>query len=300
MYAKLKKLLKGTISDRFLNRLNFMRSKINYNRTIKIFTTSIPDPNYLNISDLRQLQLRYSYLTEYGYSPEILNQRGKERAAQLLKLIPEKTANSFLELGCWDGMVSCHLKRKGKTAFAIDNRDEGFDKRAKDEGVELKKMDATDLKFNNNFFDAVFSYDTFEHFSDPESVLNEIYRVTKSGGYIYLEFGPLFMSPYGLHVYKQITVPYCQFLFSQQTILNFLEEEKLGTIDFNHCNGWTLIQFRNLWESYSDRLEKVNYLEIADYNHLDLIRKYAPIFKSRTEYFDNLTCSTIKVLLRRK
>lgn len=300
MKNKLKRLLKTTIiSDRFLDRLKFIKSKINYNKTKKIFASSLPDPTYLNIRDLRQLQLQYSFPLEYSYSPETLNQRGKERAAQLLKLIPTNTANSFLELGCWDGMVSCHLKRKGKIAFAIDNRDEGFDNRAKDEGVELEKMDATDLKFNDNFFDAVFSYDTLEHFSDPVSVLSEIYRVTKPGGHIYLEFGPLFMSPKGLHAYNQITVPYCQFLFSQHTIMKFLKEENLGTIDFNHCNGWQLIQFRNLWESYAGKLEKMKYLEIGDYSHLDLVRKFAPIFKSKTNYFENLTCAKVNVLFKK-
>jgi ubiquinone/menaquinone biosynthesis C-methylase UbiE len=274
---------------------------LKYKKAKKAFELAQPDPHCLDISDLRDLQTQYIFPPEYGYSPEILDQRGRQRADQLLKMFPESyMLNSFLELGCWDAMVSCHLKRKGKMAVAVDNRDEGFDQRARDEGVELLKMDAACLKFDDNSFDMVFSYDAFEHFSNPAAVLKEICRVTKPGGYIYMEFGPLYMSPKGLHAYRQITVPYCQFLFSRQTMNGFLEKEKLGTIDFNHCNGWSLLQFRNLWESYSDRLEIIKYMETEDYGYLDLVRKYAPVFKSKTDYFDNLTCSGIKILMKKK
>ena len=156
------------------------------------------------------------------------------------------------------------------------------------------------LAFENDSFDVVFSYDSFEHFSDPASVLSEIYRVTKPGGCIYLEFGPLFLSPMGLHAYRQITVPYCQHLFSEQTLVDFLAEENLEPLDFTHCNGWSLVQFRNLFDSYSNKLTKEIYLETANYDHLKLIENYAPIMKSKTDYFENLIADSIKVLFRKK
>jgi len=107
------------------------------------------------------------------------------------------------------------------------------------------------------------------------------------------------MSPMGLHAYRKIPVPYSQHLFSRQTLLDFLQEENLGQIDFSQINGWSLIQFRNLFNSYSGKLEKVKFIENSNYNHLDLIRKYAPIFKSKTANFDDLTCRSIEVLFRK-
>ena len=74
-------------------------------------------------------------------------------------------------------------------------------------------MDAANMQFEDETFDFVFSYDAFEHFASPENVLLEAIRVVRKRGYIYLEFGPLYYSPYGEHAYRSITVPYCQFLF---------------------------------------------------------------------------------------
>lgn len=91
-------------------------------------------------------------------------------------------------MGCWDGMVCHHLNISGKKASGIDRSNIGFDARAMNGGVDLRQMDASDLKFEDNCFDVVYSYDAFEHFSNPADVLSEMYRVTKQGGYIYLEF----------------------------------------------------------------------------------------------------------------
>jgi SAM-dependent methyltransferase len=299
MLLILKKLYKYLLPKKIQKKLNLFRVKTKYNRTKKLFESSLFDSNQLSINELRRLQKKYPFPPEYGYSSEILDMRGRERADQLISLIPSITCNKYLELGCWDGMVCYYLNKHGKKAYGVDNRGTGFDKRALEGGVDLRVMDASDLKFENDCFDVVFSYDSFEHFSDPAGVLSEIYRVLRPGGYIYLEFGPLFMSPMGLHAYRQITVPYSQHLFSEQTLINFLVEENLGTLDFNHVNRWSLIQFRNLFNSYSGKLEKEKYIENSNYNHLDLVRKYAPVFKSKTANFDELTCRSIEVLFRK-
>ena len=76
-------------------------------------------------------------------------------------------------------MVCCSLCSKGKKTTAIDITDTYLDKRALREGVNFLQMDATALKFENESFDFVFSYDSFEHFSSPEALLQEAIRVTK-------------------------------------------------------------------------------------------------------------------------
>lgn len=305
MIRQLKKQIVSLLPNSILNQLFSLAKQIRfakisgqYRATQKIFNASKPDSRQLPIDDLRKLQKQYSYPPEYGYSAEILDQRGSTRAAQLIAMT--STSNSFLELGCWDGMVTYHLQKSGKTACGIDNRDIGFDHRALNDGADLRMMDAAQLTFPDHTFDVVFSYDAFEHFSDPKAVLSEIYRVTKPGGYIYLEFGPLFMSPMGLHAYRQITVPYCQHLFSNKTLSDFLVEENLESLDFTHCNGWKLAQFRELFDSYAAKLSKEIYLETGNYDHLDLIEQYAPIIKNKTDRFEELICDAIKVLFKKQ
>jgi len=54
--------------------------------------------------------------------------------------------------------------------------------------AELKVNNCINLPFNDNFFDLVISHGVLDHitFEDVKKSINEIKRVTKSGGYIYL------------------------------------------------------------------------------------------------------------------
>ncbi|MDR2213880.1 MAG: class I SAM-dependent methyltransferase, partial [Pseudomonadales bacterium] len=123
---------------------------------------------------LQSLQEAYRAPPDYGYDADAVERRGIERASQLLRLSGASSAQSFLEIGCWDGMVSAALQRRGKTATAIDNRSDGFDDRARAAGVHLAQMDAARLSFGDASFDFVFSYDAFEHVASPEDVLREV------------------------------------------------------------------------------------------------------------------------------
>jgi SAM-dependent methyltransferase len=267
--------------------------------TKQIFAAATDVPSYLDIGALETLQKKYTYSSEYGYDAHALKVRGVARATQILCLPGAREANSFLELGCWDGMVSLGLCRKGKIATAIDNRDAGFDQRASFEGLSLIQMDAADLQLKDESFDFVFSYDTFEHFSSPEDVLREAIRVVRSGGYIYLEFGPLYYSPYGEHAYRSITVPYCQFLWPKKLLNDFCEQKGLDPIDFRHVNGWSLERYRKLWSKYSHTLKRVRYNERFNLSHLSLIRRFPSCFKSKSKHFERFIVAGMIVLFQK-
>lgn len=158
------------------------------------------------------------------------------------------------------------------------------------------QMNAVDLKFEDESFDFVFSHDAFEHVGSPEDVLREAMRVVRKGGYIYLDFGPIYYSPFGEHAYESIPVPYCQFLFTREMINNFAIQKGLQTIDFNHVNGWSLEKYRRLWNKYSHVISKVRYYESIDLSHLDVIRAYPSCFKSKSNYFENFIVDNIKAL----
>ncbi len=267
----------------------------------KILEKAPEEPFWLERDILESLQEKYPYPQEYGYDPQSLVKRGTRRARKILKLLraDKEKINTFLELGCWDGMVSCALQSMGKITTAIDKRSTGFDERAVSEGVKLLQMDATKLLFEDESFDFVFSFDTFEHFSEPELALKEAIRVVKKGGYIYLEFGPLYMSSMGLHAYRSITVPYCQFLFPKELLIDFAMVRGLKPIDFDQINEWSLEDYHKLWKQYSHKLKIVRYHEKFDTSHVDLIMKYPSCFKTKTKYFDNLIVSSIEVLFKK-
>jgi SAM-dependent methyltransferase len=265
-------------------------------RTRRIFRAAATEPDKLPVDALENLSRDYPKPPHYGYDPDALMVRGRARAAEILSLPGASTSTSFLELGCWDGMVSWALQNAGKTTSAIDNRDEGFDERASAIGVDLRQMDAAHLDFADESFDFVFSYDAFEHFAEPDRVLAEISRVVKRGGHVWLAFGPLFLSPYGAHAFPLITVPYCHVLWSEGVIDDFA---KSHGVQRPAINRWRIQSFRDLWDQQSETLLRVRYREHYNLDHLDLIRKYPSCFSNETEDFDDLIVSEVNVLFRK-
>jgi SAM-dependent methyltransferase len=302
MKSRIKPVIRSVFPRSFVNTLRLLLHlprTLEKRRTQRIFETASHRPVHLDIRVLETLQMKYPPAPAYGYDANALEIRGIERAAQILRLPGAQESHSFLELGCWDGMVSCCLERNGKKTTAIDNRDAGFDKRASLEGVSLLQMDASDLQFEDERFDFVFSFDAFEHFASPEDALREAIRVVRKGGYIYLNFGPLYYSPYGEHAYRSITVPYCQFLFPRNLLNAYAAQNGLDPIDFNHVNGWSLERYRDLWSTYAHMLKRIQYHEQPSLSHLGLIRTYPSCFNSKSSYFDNFIVTGIKALFQK-
>lgn len=299
MSQRFKSIVNKIITEFIPGKLFLLTPKIL--KAKSIFEQASEEPVWLERDVLESLQQKYSSPPEYCYDPKSLEQRGKERAGQLLRLIPTKKEkiNTFLELGCWDGMVNYALQRMGKISTGIDNRSDGFDERAVRAGIPLLQMDAAHLQFEDESFDCVFSYGSIEHFAKPELVLQEAIRVAKRGGYIYLESGPLYMSPLGLHAYDVITVPYCQFLFPRKLLNDFVNARGLYPINYDQLNGWSLENYHKLWKRYSHKLKRVRYHEEYDLSHVDLIMKHPSCFKSKTKCFTNFIVGSIEVLFKK-
>jgi ubiquinone/menaquinone biosynthesis C-methylase UbiE len=267
--------------------------------TEAIFSRANSSPGYLGKRELESFQDQYPFLPDYGYDLRSTERRGGSRAKDILRLPAASTARSYLELGCWDGMVSCFLQRQGKQTTAIDVRSEGFDERVRREGVKMIQMDAQDLQFPDETFDCVFSYDTFEHVPHPDAMLRNAFKVLKKGGNLFLSFGPLYMSPFGQHAYRSITVPYCHLLFPGPVLNDFAVAKGRIPIDFEHVNGWPVARYRELWEAHASTLRSVRYNETLNLAHLDLIRSYPSCFRSKTESFDDLIVESITAVFEK-
>lgn len=269
-------------------------------RARRAFEAAPLEPEWLEPPDLDRLQGAYPRRTSYGYDPCSLERRGGERAREALGRLPDAAGvRSALELGCGDGMVSRGLQAAGLDATAVDLSSELFDARAESEGVRFVEADATRLPFEAGRFDLVVSYNAFEHFPDPDAALVEATRVVRVGGYVYLHFGPLYMSPLGLHAYRAITVPYCQLLFPREVLEAYAAREELGPVPFDEVNGWSLERFRGLWHRHAQSL-RPNFLhEVPHAYGLELIERHPSCFRSKTREFANLSTGTIEALFER-
>ncbi|HEX2117042.1 MAG TPA: class I SAM-dependent methyltransferase [Alphaproteobacteria bacterium] len=260
------------------------------------FRQSGRTPDYLDDDTMEALSARFTTPPVMGYGPEETAERGRKKAQLVRKLVKSSRPVTSLELACWDGMVPAVLAHGGWKSYGIDVRSAGFDARAEREGAVLRQMDASKLDFADDMFDVVYSFDAFEHFPDPAAVLSEAIRVTRNGGLIFVDFGPLYNAPYGLHAYLSMPVPYCQFLFRPEQLNAFTERHGRDAINFEQCNGWSIAQFRALWARHRDRLVPRWYFENYTSTGLALVATYPSCFRSKVNDFDELLVNSIHAL----
>ena len=273
--------------------------------TRKFFDSApVPDEEkWLGWDQLDELFRQYHKPEKYSYDPDAVEKRGRERAEEILAALPsdfKKGGLKTLEIGALDAMASYFLWKVGFSPTAFDLTDSHFKGKVLDADIECHVMSATDLSYEDNSFDLAFSYNAFEHIDDPDKALSEAIRVVKPGGYIYLNFGPLYFSPMGLHAHESIPVPYCQFLFETHLLQKYCDENNLGTIEFDTMNGWPASRFRTTFEKYRDKLIIENYGERREIYGLELVEKFTQCFRGKVEKFDDLTISAIEVLIRVK
>jgi SAM-dependent methyltransferase len=269
----------------------------------RIFEDAPATPSWLGWTELDALQHAYPLdPMTYRYDAESLKTRGRERARTMLNYVKSETGRlcDFLDLGMWDGMTCLALQEAGKSTVGVDIRVEGLDERARAGGSAFAGMDAARLGFRNESFDFVFSFNSFEHFPNPEAVLQEALRVLRPGGYLYLDFGPLWLSPKGAHQFQNISVPYVECLFTKELLTDYATANDIRLMGFFWMNEWPLSRYRRLWEQYAGQLDRMVYYETYNADHVNLTKRYPTCFKNKTQTFDDLIVSNIEVLFRKR
>lgn len=264
-------------------------------RVRRAFERAGPEPNWLEPSLLSELESRYPRVPPYRYDPDSYRLRGQERARKLARYLPAAGART-VEVGAADGMVSYHLKRAGARATAVDLTPRVFDHdgRARDAGVEFVQADASEIPLPTAEVDLVCSYNAFEHFADPQTVLREMLRVTRPGGVVYLWFGPLYPSAYGQHQMQALTLPFCHYLFERPVIDAYIAQRDGRPIPYESLNEWSVRDFRALWTAHEAYMTPRDYREMPEYRGTRLIGEFPSCFRSKTESFEDLVLATIE------
>ena len=240
---------------------------------------------------------------EYGYDGYSTWARGCERAITLLAISELRTRDlAVFEAGCGDGMTSYALASYDQRSKVILNDTEDWrDERAMSFPF-VKGNVCHRLPIDSDSFDLVITYNTFEHIEDPAAAFAELVRLCRRGGYIHIEFDPLYCSPLGLHAFSFL-MPYPQFLFSPQLIEKKVQE--LGVKDlgqeFHHLqptNKWRLAQFRELW--HDSACEVLSLTEPREERHLGVVAEFPKAFCGRGLTVEDLVIHRVSVLLRKQ
>jgi SAM-dependent methyltransferase len=249
--------------------------------------------------DFEKLQQRYTQIKGYGYDRISLLERATGRVSQILGHLPRGDKSlSVLDVGAGEGTLGVIFAAVGHQVSLCDLDD------WRAESAKSLQFAAADccvaLPHKTGAFDIVAAFNSFEHLSDPQQAFNEIVRVTRSGGLIYLDFGPLYCSPWGLHAYRTLRMPYPQYLFSKEFLKQKLTE--IGIVDLGQerselqfVNGWKSSQFTKLWDTPSIKVisERIS----SEERHLDIIQEYPECFSGRGLTYNDVTHNQIRVAL---
>ena len=285
----------------YLHWLKFQKKKLPA-KVSKVLEQNKPPVFYDSDDVFNKLQSEYSGVPEYGYDSYSTWKRGVDRTNELLQLDSiNKAPKNILEAGCGDGMTAHALTGYGHHLTLLDMED-WRDERAKN--LTFHKVDINQsLEFHASTFDLIYSFNTFEHLPDPEFTLKELMRLCRPGGYIYLEFGPLYASPWGLHAYRMLKMPYPQFLFSTEFITDKLKKYGINDLgddkrdELQYVNKWTYQQYQNLFEQYKNYIVDTSAYKI--YDHLQIIDNYPQAFTGQGLQLEDICTFAIKIVLKK-
>lgn len=137
--------------------------------------------------------------------------------------------------------------------------------------------DAADTGFAENSFDTVIMNDAMEHVAQPELVLDEVRRILRPGGRLYVNFPPYY-HPFGAHLSDLIGIPWVHLFFSEGTLVAAYRElcqsipggaervafristNEQGKDYFSYLNHMTIRRFRRLRAQAG--MEPVYYREV--------------------------------------
>lgn len=195
---------------------------------------------------------------------------------ELWKEISEKTV---LDFGCGTGAEAIEIAQRGaRWVYGID---------ILDRWLRIAEQNATAVDCRNVTFgrtvpelvDIIISLDSFEHFSDPSRVLENMARLLKPGGYVLASFGPTWYHPLGGHLFS--VFPWAHLVFSERALCRWRSHIRSdGAKRFREVDGglnqMTIKRFEKLVASSPFRFDEIHAIPIrkAHILHTRLTREF--------------------------
>lgn len=167
-------------------------------------------------------EISNDHLTKDVYEPNKYNSfLGKVKANYDL------TGKTVVDVGCGTGDLVLSLAQSGcKKVVGVDidaDRIASAKRKAKAENLDgVTEFLCVDFinEYNPDYkFDLAVNTASFEHIPDPDACLKKISDCLNEDGILCTIFGPLWLSPYGAHMYEYCKVPWVHLLFPEHVVL---------------------------------------------------------------------------------
>jgi len=167
------------------------------------------------------------------------NLKAADKLERLLKYVDFKEKQKFLEIGCGNGAACKHIAEKyGLNVTGVDvdpeqikNAIKGIEKI---QNIQFFEGDSANLKFNDNYYDIVYSSGVLHH-------INNWKRVLKPNGY-YI-FSDLAYSRFTKRLFKNITKNYG--FYTIEDITNFMKNNDFKIFQKEKTKG-VILKTHNL------------------------------------------------------
>lgn len=179
-----------------------------------------------------------------------------------------------LDVGGGQGMHACFLAERFSLCYCLDILDypslyDGqyfklFREKCVRNGVAFSERqlrfiecDAMNMLFRDEYFDFVTSFNALEHIPDPLRALQEMVRVTRPGGHLYVTFDPIWTADTGNHFSHRVPEPWAHLVESQEAFV--LKMRSAGAsdqevLDFRFAmNQLRLPRYREIFSQISAR-----------------------------------------------
>jgi len=207
-----------------------------------------------------------------------------------------------LDFGCGEGKEAIAAALHGATrVYGIDIRDvslgiaqeSSMEHDVGDKCVFLNGISQhSRVREISEKLEFAYSLDSFEHFSEPKQILDQLYSLLAPGGELYISFGPPWKHPFGCHMFFLNSLPWMHFIFKEETIMavraGYRQDgaKRFGEVE-GGLNQMTVGRFIRLAENSNFQIEKLWLIPIKGLTWL--VRNH-----SIREYFTSVVQCVLK------
>lgn len=243
-------------------------------------------------------ELNFIMKEKYRVFPHYDLEKRVIESKQVLMDIEQKLklkVDNYLDLGCGHGFFPRAAFEMGKMSYGVDIESYAAWERYSENTngrLQFLQCDFVTHKFHQ-LFQLITSFAAFEHFDKPDLILGSVAEKLKPQGVFYAKFSPIYNSCDGMHLYRDIAIPWYHLLFNESVILEF--EKKYNIKKIGYLNKWSAIDYLLLFSSEKS-LRLVEVRPIWDFQFLWFAKLFEAYFHHS---FEELMCRGFEVIYQK-